>query len=286
MFRDLGIAACRFSEYPVFLQNRKRRLIGFGFFIALLYFLLTIVVPVVRFQVSTGGIGQIMRDYIPDFKLSNGELWVAEPVEYEDDGMLVMIDTSSGFFFASVDELQSQLGSYQQVILMDSEKMIAKYNGEVSEIYFADTDLSLTREDAADYIARFTFIIGIIIIILLYIWITLTFFFGILIVSLIAMIVASCTKTTLTFGQIYAMAIYSRVLPLLIKAALSLFSIRIPFFIILNFGISVFILYLAFGAIKNRTTMNKPPMEFQVDESGSYIETTDQAETSWERNQD
>lgn len=87
---------------------------------------------------------------------------------------------------------------------------------------------------------------------------TLAFFLGALITALLGMIVASCTRTRVSFGQIYILAVYSRALPLLIKALLSLFSIRIPFFTVLNYGLSVFILYLAFGTVKNRAGMMNP----------------------------
>lgn len=285
MLRDLGIAVCRFKNYPEFLNNRKRRIIGFGIFFMLLYLLLTVGVPILRFQLSYGGIGRLMQEHMPDFELSDGRLWVEEPVEFDEDGILLYIDTSPGFLFDSTESMRSQLSSWQQAVLIDSEKMIVKSGSEVKEVSFDNLDFELTRESAAGYIAKFALIIGFALLLLYYIFVTLFFFFGALITTLLGMIVASCTRTCLTFGQIYMLAVYSRVLPLLIKAVLSLFSIKIPFFIVLNYGISLFILYLAFNAVKNRNQTANGPMEFQVDEAGHCL-TTDTSNTSgWDSNQ-
>lgn len=160
MLRDIGIAVCRFKDYPDFLNNRKRRVIGFGFFIALLCFLLTAVVPVLRFHISTGGISRLMEDYIPDFELTEGRLWVEEPVEFDADGMLIVIDTSPDFFFEKAGGLEKQLSSWNQAILMDSEKMIVKNGSDLTEISFNACDFQLTRESAAAYLVQFAFIGG------------------------------------------------------------------------------------------------------------------------------
>jgi len=286
MLRDFGIAICRFKDYPVFLNNRKRRIIGFGILFVLLYLLLTVGVPLLRFHLSYGGIGRLIRDDIPDFELSGGQLWVEEPVEIDESGTLILIDTSPGFLLESAGEMEKQLGSWQKAVLMDSEKMIVKNDNEVTEIYFGTLGVEITKESAANYLAPFVLAFGIALLLLGYVLLTLLFFFGALITALLGMIVASCTKTCLSFGQIYMLAVYSRSLPLLIKAALSLLSIRIPYFFILNYGISLFILYLAFNATKNRGGTENDPMEFHVDEAGRYLPTGETGSSGWRPNQE
>lgn len=60
--------------------------------------------------------------------------------------------------------------------------------------------------------------------------------------ALLGMIVAACMKYRLTFGQLYLLGIYSRTLPLLVKALLSLLPFSIPLYFIANIGLSVLII--------------------------------------------
>ena len=87
---------------------------------------------------------------------------------------------------------------------------------------------------------------------------TALFFFGVLFVALIGMAVASALKYRLTFGQLYLLGIYSRTLPLIIKALVSFLPFRIPMFWAINFGISIIILALAIKKMKEQ----QPPQQF------------------------
>ncbi|MCH5344337.1 MAG: DUF1189 family protein, partial [Acetatifactor sp.] len=78
------------------------------------------------------------------------------------------------------------------------------------------------------------------------------FFFGVLFVALMGMIVASCMNYKLTFGQLYLLGIYSRTLPLLIKALISFLPFHIPFFWVINFGLSLFIMIMAIKKMKEQ----------------------------------
>lgn len=57
------------------------------------------------------------------------------------------------------------------------------------------------------------YLIMFLILLLYYIGVALTFFFGVLVVSLAGMILASITKAPLSFGRIYILALYGRTLP-------------------------------------------------------------------------
>ena len=141
--------------------------------------------------------------------------------------------------------------AYSNAILMDSEKVIVKNNGRVQEAYFSEMKFDLNKEILLGLIP-FVYAIMILVLVFIYIWMTAFFFFGVLFVALIGMIVASCMKYQLTFGQLYLLGIYSRTLPLIIKAAVSFLPFNIPFFFIINFGLSLFIIGAAIQKMKEQ----------------------------------
>ena len=120
-------------------------------------------------------------------------------------------------------------------------------------------DLEYSKADLMALVPSI-YVIIVIFMIIAYIFMTGLFFFGVLFVALIGMIVASCMKYQLTFGQLYLLGVYSRVLPLAIKAAVSFLPFNIPYFWVINFGLSIFILVRAIQHLKE--SMLQQPLEF------------------------
>ena len=237
IFKEMGLAVYSFKSYKEFLDNRKSKVFLFGVVLMLFYFLLTMVVPF--FQMNGLGLSSAIQEVVPDFELKDGVLWVDDVIEVED--------------------LASYYYSYSQVLLMDSEKMIVKSNGAMQQYYFDELDLEYSKADLMALVPSI-YVIIVIFMIIAYIFMTGLFFFGVLFVALIGMIVASCMKYQLTFGQLYLLGVYSRVLPLAIKAAVSFLPFNIPYFWVINFGLSIFILVRAIQHLKE--SMLQQPLEF------------------------
>ena len=243
---DLVTSLYNYKEYLRFLQHRKRRVFGFGILLVTLYFLLTIVFPVVRFQINTGGLYKLLNENVPDFELSNGVLWAEDVYEYEDGKTIFIVDTTG----KEID-IESLLRNYNEIFLLDAEKMVVKSEGETNIMSYDELGLEFDRAQAIEAINNFAVIGGLLLGVVIYFWMWGTFFLGVLFVTLIAMIISSAMKTGLTFGRIYMLAVYSRTLPLLIKAVVSLLPFTIPFFWVLNFGLSLIILAVVFSQIKS-----------------------------------
>lgn len=267
LLRELAVSVGKTDGYVGFLENRKRKVFAFGLFVMLLYFLITIIVPVVRFQMATGGFGQIIDRYVPDFRLEEGTLWVEDVIDLENDEMLIYVDTSPGYYFDSAEEMEELLRWYDRVILADSEKCIIKNQGQVADLYFDEEDFSLSKEQILGYVPMANLVVGCVLI-LVYIWITAWFFFGVLVVALLGMVAASCMGMDLSFGKVYLLAVYSRTLPLLIKALLSFLPFGVPFFWVVNFGISLFYLSAAFRGIKKARAQERGPIVIETQKDG------------------
>ena len=247
IFREMSLSVYSFKSYKEFLNNRKSKVCLFAIVVMLIYFVLTIIVPF--FQLGSG-LGAMIREEVPDFELSNGVLWVDEIVQIDDGSNCIWVDTNPDEVFYDASEMESYYAGYINVILMDSEKVIIKNSSSAMQQYrFDELGINFSKDDLEALVPSMYFII-VVVMIITYVVMTMLFFFGVLFVALIGMIVASSMKYQLTFGQLYLLGIYSRVLPLLIKACVSWLPFTIPYFWIINFGISVVILGVVIKGMK------------------------------------
>ncbi len=232
----MALSIYSFKSYKEFLNNRKSKVFGFGVVVMLIYFLLTIIIPFLRLNGS--GLGAAIRESVPDFELKNGVLWVEEMVQIDDGDTCIWIDTNPDEVFYDASEMEAYYAGYTNVILMDSEKIIIKNSGAAMQQYsFDELGIDFSKEDLEALVPSMYAII-VVVMVIMYVVMTMLFFFGVLFVALIGMIM----KYQLTFGQLYLLGIYSRVLPLLIKACVSWLPFTIHYFWIINFGISIVIL--------------------------------------------
>lgn len=259
IFKEMILSIYSYKSYQQFLKNKKSKVFAFGVMLMLAYFTITTVAPFMKFVIVDGGMTAFLEENIPEFELKNGYLWAEESIEYSDYNSYVYINTDPEYFLYSAEEMTEYLRNYSQVILMDSEKVIVKDDGMVNELYFADLEMDISKENVME-IVPYLYMILIAAMILMYLFGTAAFFFGVLFVALMGMIAASCMKYNLTFGQLYLLGIYSRTLPLLIKAVLSLLSINFFAFVFINFGISVAIIVCVIRKMKEAQL--QLPLEF------------------------
>ena len=260
VFKELVLSIWSYKSYSEFLKNKKTKVFGFALVLMLFYFLITMVVPFVKFQITTGGFDAMIEEYVPEFELKYGILWVDEVYEIEEDHLLLYIDTDPEYSFYDAEEMEEYLYVYSQALLMDSEKLIYKDDdGEVMGLYYSDIGLNCSKDTLLELVPM-GYVAVVIYMILAYCWMTALFFFGVLFVALLGMIAASCMRKELTFGQLYIMSVYSRTLPLIIKAVVKSLSLTVPFFFIINFGISLAIIIAAIQRMKEKEL--EKPLEF------------------------
>lgn len=267
IFKELVLSVYSYGSYKEFLKNRRSKVFGFGLMLVLLYFIITIGIPYLMFHLETGGYGAMIEEYVPDFELEDGYLQIDEVFEYDHNGTYFYVDTDQDLDFGSAEELKEFLDDYSQVILVGREKYIAKDGKDIVEIFYEDLRIEYCKDDLQEFVP-FAYVATVLIMICIYIWDVLLFFLGVVIVALVAMISASCMKVDLTFGQLYMMGVYSRTLPLLIKALVSFLPITIPGFFIINFAISVMILIYAMQKMKEAQLQK--PLEFHSDDDFSW----------------
>lgn len=241
LFSEMALSVHDFGGYGRFLTHKKSHIFSFGLLVMLIYFGVVWLFPSLFSMGIFFGSSKGFWEQVPDFELKDGRLWVDDTVEMEQGGVYLRIDTENDFYFQDMNELEDLLSDYSSVVILDSEKFILKSGDEIMGSYYTDLNLELDRSDLAKFVPLLYLLYGLSML-FLYVWITALFFFGVLVLALVGMAMASWLHCELTFGQIYILGVYSRTLPLLIKAVVSFLPVQIPFFWVINFGLSLFIM--------------------------------------------
>lgn len=263
VFKEMALSIYDYGSYSQFLKNKKGKVFGFGVLLLTIYFVLTMILPGIVRSGSIFRLADIIDEGVPDFSLEDGLLWVDDVIEYDAVTSYIYIDTDSFLDVEDEDEIAPYFRGYRSVMIADFEKMLLKNDGIWQMVYFSDLGLEFDKDDLIDLVP-WMYAIYVVFMVFAYIWMMGLFFFGVLFVALIGMIIASCMNYRLTFGQLYLMGIYSRTLPLLIKALVSYLPFGIPFFWVLNFGLSALIIGLAIMEMKKQ----KPEMSVGASYSG------------------
>ena len=266
VFSELVHSVYDLKSYRLFLKDKKGKTFLFGFLLVLLYFLVTVILPFVQFQVSTGGIMNIAEELVPDFTIADGRLDMERQFEFAEGDTYIFVDTKNEEM--AEEKILENLREYSSVMILDSRNAIIKSKGQVQTLYFSDLgDLDMSKSDLIEMVRPFVTMAIVLILVLSFVFMEVFFFFGVLFVALFGMIVASCMQCQLTFGQLYKLGIYTRTTPLIIKAVMSFLPFGIPFYTVISIGISL--LYLS-GGIRHIKTppLTGGPLVFSSDHTG------------------
>lgn len=242
------------KSYVLFLQDKKRKTFLFGFILVTLYYLVAVIVPYAQFQAVTGGFVHMLDQNVPDFTMEDGTLSVDRIYDMERMGTYIHIDTTGGY---AVDEeqMRSDMEAHgvDAVIAVDQNQAVLYNNDQFQTLEFAGLgEGTFTKESLLENVVRpYVKILTVVILVAIFLFMQAGFFLGVVFVALIGLILASAMGSTLGFGKLYQMGVYSRTLPLLLKAVLSLLPFSIPLFWVLSLGISLF--YLAGGIREEQT---------------------------------
>lgn len=251
IFKEIFYSIYNYKYYPLFLKNKLNRVFWTGALVSVMYFFIAILCPFVFSVIKMGGFVNAYKEIVPDFRIEDGTLIMDESYEYEDNTTLIYIDAD--YIFYDIYENPDYLDDYMGVILIDSEKIIVKNVIRFQQLYFSDLG-DFERDDLLPF---WRFLSLIICVSVAMSWLPNMgyFFAGAFVVTLIGLIVAACMNKKLSFDEIFILSVYSRTLPLAIKAfvnVIGVIGIIGPIFQFINFGISTLILILAMKHIENK----------------------------------
>lgn len=241
IFAELIHSVYDFHGYAAFLENRKFKTFLYGLLLGLLYVLIAVVGPLAAVILPAGGMERLMKDVVPDFALEDGRFWMEEPVEYSQyagyqGGIYVKIDTDHPI----TDEISNvDLLVFDKALIMDADNAIIKSEGEVIRTSFANLDFgNWTREEVLTELLPLMQMIMWMVVAVMILFCVIGFFLGALFTAGMGAIISSIMKYSLSFGDLFKLAVHARTVPLLIMMVLAWIPVYVPFPFLVNFGIS------------------------------------------------
>lgn len=218
LLNDFAIAIAHPKRYKELIQNKLWRV--------LLYALVIIAIGSVSVIISAtqlkGIMGTFYEKSVPDFTFTDNTLNMSEPFELNIGGILIKADSSREF--ASAD-----MGSAKYGYLFGKNTMVIRSGRNTIESKYTDLKLedgfTMSKSTLSSYsfLAEKLFRIFCVFLIIAAI---LGFFFGALIIALLALI--PNRNAGLSFGTLFKFAIYSRGLPIILSLILARFIGGIP----------------------------------------------------------
>lgn len=192
----------------------------------------------------------VMQEDVPDFRLVDGRFSFDGEMPYriEDDGFVLMIDTTG----ATQPE---DLGYVMNGLLITETELVAISAGSMDITSFTSIPMNISRQQIIDFLPN----LMVIVYIFLFIWYIFAFgakLFGILMLTLIAMIANAIFNQKLAFGNLWNIAIYASTLPTLVWLLHALADRPLGgFFFFIYWGLAITYAFLGVYHISRGTGM-------------------------------
>lgn len=244
VFSEIFFSIAGVKRYPEFLKNKIGKVVLYVIIVVLIY----LAVANIRTMPNTMNVVSELQEVVmnfPDFHLESGKLQMEESFFYDEDNILIVMESENGSYIkrTSESDWRKTLNDYDSVFVLDETTALLKNNGQIN-IYDYPDDLQISRDwvyDKIDYI----YVIVAIFIMFSYIFSLMEYFLTALFVALVGMIICSFSNQKLTFGQLYLLSLYAKTLPLFIKGLLRLINYSFFAFFIVSFAIAC--VYLGFA---------------------------------------
>ena len=239
IFEDFTIAIAQPSRYGEFLKRKKSMYALFIVILVILTSLANVVYPSVTMARMAN---EYFSYHIPYFKIENGKFFVEKEYKFEQKPLLIKLSNSEEFDENSAEE-------YQVALLCDEDKLILKNNAGAVPFYFKDAgyDFKFEKNDVNKYKNIF---INIIVVsdIIMFIFSFAIFFLGAFFVQILTKSFLRTLKLQLSREEHFKLCVYSRAMPSLLCAVLTLFNFGSLY--IISIMISVIYIYNVFVSMK------------------------------------
>ncbi len=198
-------------------------------------------------------------DKLPDFSIKNGELTVDAPMPFvqEADSLKIIIDTTK-----TADELLEQY-EVENGFIITKDEFTTVRPGQLKTFQFSFLEEDIDKSDLLRILSRIKDIIKVFLWIFLVFWIIFAFagkLFGVLVLTLIALIASSVYNLRLTFQESWNVAIYASTVPVLFSCIHSLLGSplgALGFFVF--WGLAIVYVFVGMYHIARENEQNKSP---------------------------
>lgn len=238
------------ARYDQLVRVRTGSLIGFVILLVLLATLAQMTVFGIRY------VGEYNEEF-PDIVIRDGRLYIdREYLLDERTRYLLVTDEVDGFSREEVEALAD--AGYRQILLVGRDKIAAMQHREYQELYFADVVGQGEEFLIKDALRVILYMAVALVALIFFICGVLWYFLCSAILLVIGLIAAQLLKRDLSAGQLFRIAVYSRVLVYVSAAFVS--AISFMHFSIPNFFKAAFTVLFLIAAIRFMPQPNEGPM--------------------------
>lgn len=202
-------------------------------------------------------------DVMPDFEITNGHLYLDEEFMYDERPSFVyMTEDVDMFSYEDAAELAAE--GYQAIILVGRDGISVMQNGEYQQLDFGDvgSSLEISRDWIVETIVPVIMVMMVFIYLLGFVFKCLGYFLFAAVYLLFAMLIASVMNKNLETGELFRVAVYSKVLMFVVSTLYDLLPFTtssVPFLL----KVAITIGFMAFAIAKlpdNRPIYTAPMM--------------------------
>lgn len=259
-FQQIRYAITKPLQYYRLTRVSTGRMTGFVFIFTLIISLFTII-PVLYSMVGPNGFTKFLREDLPAFEMSNGELTVDGRYDKEEAGTHVLVDTTIDKY--GMSDLQ---GYYNNEIMISKTNMIISQYGRTQMYDFARLKGIHFNNSMINGLMPFIYLIFFFLAIMMYIGIAAAYFLTALLYSFVGLIVAGILHANLRYTVIFKTAIYGKVTACILSTLLGTFFINLPGFLGTGLSIVITCAYVVYGtlslnsdAAREEAGLNLPP---------------------------
>lgn len=194
------------------------------------------------------------QEEVPDFTFANGELDVKGdmPIKFEDNGAMIVIDTS-GSTDASI------LDDYQSGVFISRNQLVNKESGLKTEtMQFSELrQFSFDKQEVMSWIPALK-ILWVFLLLGGWAFMIIAKLFALLMISLLTLLLGSIQKISLTFDQSLRITAHAMTAPIIFQACKDLVYDQLPLAGLIYYGMLVVYLWLAIKAVK-KASETVPP---------------------------
>ncbi len=254
-FEQIRYAITKPMQYYRLTQISNGRLIGFVSLFVLFTSLFTIL-PMFYTIAGPNGVMQYLREDLPAFDMTNGELTVDGRYEEDKANTYVLVDTSvREFTSADIKEY------YNQVILVSKTNMVNYQHGRTQIVHFSDLRSFHFDNGIINALMPSLYFILVFAAILLYVFLVCVYFFAALFYSVVGMIAAAISHAEIKISFIIKTAIYGKVTASILVAIINVTSFPLSGYLVKGIAIVITCTYVVYGTLSHNSEEGKAAMK-------------------------
>lgn len=207
-------------QYDKLTKVKTGSMIGFVTLLALVATIISFVNLMIGF--SPSDIKEWASE-LPDFEIMNGRLYVEDDFLYDEGNTIIYItDDISEFSYDDAAELVDE--GYQDILLIGQDRISLMQDGQYQQVKFSDfgSGFKISRDKMVESLASIIMVVLIVGYVLFFVGRVFWYFLCAAVYLLFALLINSIAKKQQSAGELFRVAVYSKVLMFVVATLISI----------------------------------------------------------------